>query len=165
MKLAGYWQRFKEKYIRFLRAESRTPEGWHLKPGIKELLAFCRSRGKLALLTGNVRQGARIKLAALGIAEYFPTGGFGEEPISRPQLARLAFEEACRYYKTEFSKERTFVIGDTVYDIRAGHSIGAKSIAVATGTVSVEQLSKAGADLLVKDFLSGAQKVRDFISS
>ncbi|HUU26389.1 MAG TPA: HAD family hydrolase, partial [archaeon] len=118
--LSVYWRRFREKYIKLLRTESRNPDGWFLYPGVKPLLEFCSSLGSLALLTGNVREGAYIKLSTLGIAEYFPTGGFGEECISRSQLAKLAFEEASRHFETEYTPERTFLFGDTVPDIQAG---------------------------------------------
>ena len=53
--LDACWLRFKEKYIQYLRAESKSPEGWRLMPGVKQLLEHCNSLGKMALLTGNVR--------------------------------------------------------------------------------------------------------------
>ena len=162
--LTEYWEAFKEKYIAYLQAESLDPSGWSLMPGVAELVEFTASLGSLALLTGNVREGALIKLSVLGLAKYFPTGGFGEQAVSRQQLAETAFAEACKYYGTEFSRERTFVLGDTVHDILAAKAIRARSIAVATGTVSAEELAGAGADLLVENFLDGAQAVRRFIS-
>ena len=91
-------------------------------------------------------------------------GGFGEKSITRSQLARVAWEEAEKYYQTVFSPESIFVIGDTTSDIQAGKSIGARTIAVATGTVSQKDLSAAGADLLVSDFTSGAENVQRLIS-
>ena len=105
-----------------------------------------------------------IKLSVLGLAEYFPTGGFGEHSITRQRLAEIALDEACTYYGTDFPAERTFVLGDTAHDILAAKAIRARSIAVATGTVSADELEEAGADLLVENFLEGAQAVRRFIS-
>ena len=162
--LTEYWLSFKEKYIEYLRAESLDPGSWTLMPGVAELVEFTASLGSLALLTGNVRDGAKIKLSVLGLAKYFPTGGFGEQTVSRPRLAEITFAEACSYYGIEFSPERTFVLGDTAHDIQAAKAIRARSIAVATGTVSAQDLASAGADLLVENFLTGAQKVRRFIS-
>ncbi|MBN2288652.1 MAG: HAD hydrolase-like protein, partial [Candidatus Glassbacteria bacterium] len=103
------------------------------------------------------------KLETLGVAGYFPTGGFGEHLISRSQLAVLAFDEARRYFRTEFSPEQTFVIGDTVRDIEAGRSIGARTVAVATGTVGLGELAAAGADLAVENFAAGAERVFRFL--
>jgi len=160
-----YWVQFRKGYVEYLRRESLEPRGWTLLPGVKSLLEFCRSLGRLALLTGNVREGAYIKLSTLGVADYFPTGGFGEELISRGQLAGMAYNQACKHFQTEFPPESTFVIGDTVRDIQAGRSIGARTLAVATGTVDFEELVAAGADLPVKDFDSGAEQVRRFLGS
>ena len=162
--LTEFWLEFRERYIGYLQDESLDPRRWHLFPGVAELVEFTASAGSLALLTGNVREGALIKLSVLGLADYFPTGGFGEQSISRQRLAEIALDEACRYYETEFSPKRTFVLGDTVHDILAAKAIRARSIAVATGTVSADELAGAGADLLVENFLEGAQAVRRFIS-
>jgi phosphoglycolate phosphatase-like HAD superfamily hydrolase len=162
--IAPCWHRFRDMYIELLGRESRQPENWRLMPGVEPLLEFCSRQGSLALLTGNIREGAYIKLAALGIEEYFPVGGFGEKSITRSQLAKVAWEEAEKYYQTVFSPDDIFVIGDTTSDIQAGKSIGARTIAVATGTVSQKELSEAGADLLVSDFASGADNVRRLIS-
>ena len=159
------WLRFKKGYIEYLRAESQDPRDWTLLPGVEPMLEHCRSLGSLALLTGNVREGAYIKLAALGVAEYFPTGSFGEDLISRDRLAELAFEQACEYFQTGFSPECTFVIGDTVRDVKAGHTIGARTVAVATGTISFAELAASGADLSVKNLESEAKTVCRFFSS
>ena len=162
--LAGRWLRFKANYIRYLQRASRNPRGWKLMPGVEELVRYSSEQGKLALLTGNVRDGALIKLTAFGLADYFPIGGFGEDNVTRDELAEQAFRIACSHYRVEFPRERTFVFGDTTHDIRAARAIQAKSVGVATGTVSAEDLARAGADLLVSDFLSGAEAVRRFIS-
>ena len=162
--LTGRWLRFKDNYIRYLEHASHDPRGWKLMPGVEELVRYSSEKGKLALLTGNVRDGALIKLTAFGLADYFPTGGFGEDNVTRAELAEQAFRTACSHYRAEFSRERTFVFGDTTHDIQAARAIRAKSVGVATGTVSAADLANAGADLLVADFLSGAEAVRRFIS-
>ncbi len=159
-----YWRRFRSRYLELLELESRAPRGWRLMPGVSPLLEFCAARGKMALLTGNVLEGARIKLATLGIDHFFPTGGFGEKNITRAALAAEALEESRRHYGLNFAPERTFVIGDTTHDIQAGQFIGARVIAVATGTVDAEELRAAGATLLVPDFAQGAEEVRRFIA-
>jgi phosphoglycolate phosphatase len=159
------WMEFKTLYVGFLRRESVGAAGWTLMPGVRELLEFCSGLGRLALLTGNVVEGARIKLATLGVDSYFPTGGFGEEPVTRSRLAEVALDEARRYYHADFPPRRTFVLGDTVRDIEAGRAIGAHTVAVATGTVSFETLAAAGAELTVRDFASEADRVRRFLSA
>ena len=51
----------------------------------------------------------------------------------------------------EFSPERIFVIGDTPHDVACARAIGAKAIAVATGSFSAEQLRECGADAVFTD--------------
>lgn len=162
--IATYWEDFRRHYIDYLRQESRTPEEWILYPGVTKLLETTSRLGCLALLTGNLREGALIKLGALGVDRYFATGGFGEDSITRSELARLAYDESCRHFGVRFAPERTMVIGDTVRDVVAGKSIGARTLAVATGTVSFEELESAGADLVVRDFQSGREQVERFLA-
>ncbi|MEA2063426.1 MAG: HAD hydrolase-like protein, partial [Gemmatimonadota bacterium] len=78
--------------------------------------------------------------------------------------ARAAFKEARAHFQTDFLPGNTFVIGDTQKDIEAGRAIGARTVAVATGPVSAEDLASAGPDLLVDNFASGAETVRQFFS-
>ncbi|MBN2289629.1 MAG: HAD family hydrolase, partial [Candidatus Glassbacteria bacterium] len=56
------WLHFRQGYLEHLRAESEDPRGWTLLPGVKPLLERCSRLGSMALLTGNVREGAYIKL-------------------------------------------------------------------------------------------------------
>jgi len=162
--LLPYWEKFREGYITYLKKESLTPKDWVLYPGVRELVESAKTLGCLALLTGNVREGALIKLGTLDMARYFPTGGFGETSITRNELSDLAYKEACRHFGVEFAPGRTAVIGDTVRDVRAGQAIGARTLAVATGTVSFEELVASGADLVVRDFLSGRDEVEKFLT-
>ena len=163
--ISPYWQDFRSHYIEYLRQESLTPQEWILFPGVRELLETTSRLGRLALLTGNVREGAMIKLGALKVDHFFDTGGFGETSVTRSELARLAYEEACRHFGVRFEPAHTLVIGDTVRDVVAGKSIGARTLAVATGTVSFQELVDAGADLVVRDFLSGRKELERFIEN
>ena len=45
-----------------------------------------------------------------------------------------------------------FVIGDTALDVAAGKRAGYRTVAVATGWDSTDDLKKAGPDLIIKDF-------------
>ncbi|MEA2064567.1 MAG: HAD hydrolase-like protein, partial [Gemmatimonadota bacterium] len=140
-----YWRSFEEGYLELLQAESENPEGWALFPGVKQLLDHCSSLGDLALLTGNVRRGAYIKLSALGVDSYFPTGAFGEELIDRSGLARAAFKEARAHFQTDFLPGNTFVIGDTQKDIEAGRAIGARTVSAPDAKLSTSRSGPADA--------------------
>ena len=95
----------------------------------------------LGLLTGNVEPGARIKLTAAGInPDRFRVNAFGSDHEHRPQLPAIAQRRASETLGLEIVGERLVVIGDTPADIECGRSLGARSIGVASGHYTVEQL-------------------------
>ncbi len=116
----------------------------------------------LALLTGNFKEVAYLKLGAVGLAGYFPVGAFGNEKINRVELFDLALERAKEYYQVNFSKANIFVVGDSKSDIETAKKNSARSIAVSTGRTSFEDLSSAQPDLLVNE-LSDYQRIIEFI--
>lgn len=95
------------------------------------------------LLTGNTRAGARAKLKYYGLAEFFSDGAFAEDTSSRSSIATRALELAKQ--AGPVGDETIFVIGDTPHDIECAKAIGAKTIAVATGGYSVDELRPHGA--------------------
>ena len=95
------------------------------------------------LLTGNTRGGARAKLSYYGLAEYFADGAFAEDTGDRASIARRALDLARR--SGPIAEERLFVIGDTPHDIHCANAIAARTIAVATGPYSVDELAAEGA--------------------
>ena len=52
----------------------------------------------------------------------------------------------------DFPPERVFIIGDTPHDVACGKAIGAKTIAVATGSFSVAELEACNPDHTFADF-------------
>ena len=118
-----------------------------LHPGVREVLEFL-SRDKrviAGLVTGNIEAGAQIKLKHLNLHGHFILGAFGHEHADRNEIARLALRRAEAQLKPGQNFRAKFLIGDTPFDIRAAHAIGAQSIGVATGTYSEQQLREAGA--------------------
>jgi len=111
-------------------------------PHVREILECLRSRADVRsyLLTGNTRAGARAKLAHYDLLRYFPAGAFAEDPGSRASIATRALELAQR--DGPVSPDRVFVIGDTPHDIECAAAIGARTIAVATGGYTVEELAQ-----------------------
>lgn len=94
----------------------------------------------LGLLTGNVRLGAELKLRRFDLWGQFNTGGFGDDSHDRNQIARVAKQRATRLLQRELSGDEIVVIGDTPLDIACAKAIGAKSLAVATGSSPVPDL-------------------------
>jgi phosphoglycolate phosphatase len=111
--------------------------------GVREALDAVHAHTEIhqALLTGNLREGARLKLSYLGIWHYFEFGAFAEDSHLRDELGPFALARAKEKLGIEFPPDRVWIIGDTPHDIACGKAIGAKTIAVATGAFSVEQLS------------------------
>jgi phosphoglycolate phosphatase-like HAD superfamily hydrolase len=108
----------------------------------KEILDYLSGKGfELGLITGNLEEIAMAKLKLAGLDNYFSFGGFGDH-LSRIEVAR----EAIKNLNGEF-----FLVGDTPLDIQAGKAVGAKTIGVATGIFSKEDLDEAGADFVVEN--------------
>jgi phosphoglycolate phosphatase len=115
----------------------------HIKPGIPEALEAVHAHPEIhqALLTGNLHEGARLKLSYLGLWKYFEFGAFADDSPVRDELGPFALARAKEKLGITFPPERVWIIGDTPHDVACGKAIGAKTIAVATGAFSVEELS------------------------
>jgi phosphoglycolate phosphatase-like HAD superfamily hydrolase len=131
--------RFLRTYERHLPGSLGRRDGSVL-PGVREILADLRDRDGVEsfLLTGNTEEGARAKLAHYGLSEFFATGAFCVDSGARASIAHRALDLAG-------DAETAYVIGDTPHDVAAGHAIGARTIAVATGTYDAGALEAAGA--------------------
>ena len=119
-----------------------TPERVRALAGIPELLEALESHAGvvLALLTGNLEQGARLKLGGAALNRYFPFGAFGSDSADRNELPPIAVERAAAHCGRQFAGEDVVIIGDSVYDVRCGVPYGATTIAVASGKTPAETL-------------------------
>jgi phosphoglycolate phosphatase len=122
-----------------------------LMPGVRELLDELSSDPEMhpALLTGNYKVAAHIKLAHFGVGDYFSWGAFGEDSPDRAELAQLALGRAAARTVPRVACDNAVVIGDTPHDVACARAIGARVIAVATGNSSLDELLEAGADSVV----------------
>lgn len=125
-----------------------------LKPGAAELVSRVSSFPSVvpALLTGNVKRGAQIKLSAAGLWDRFLFGVFGDEAPLRTELGPIALARALEQTGRAFSPAETVVVGDARADVECGRAIGARVVAVATGRTSAEELRAAGADTVLSSF-------------
>jgi phosphoglycolate phosphatase-like HAD superfamily hydrolase len=158
--------RFKDAYVRHLAIELEKPgvarKG--LMPGVRELLDALAPRDDvyLALLTGNYEAGARLKLEYFDLWKYFSCGAFGDEAPHRNVLVPKALTTVAACGGPAFAAADAIVIGDTPLDVGCAIHAGARSLGVATGSHSVEQLQAAGADAVLKD-LSDTDEVLGII--
>jgi len=133
--------RLRDAYLSLLA--TTLPEGkGRLHPGIQAALDAIHAHPEIhqGLLTGNLEEGARLKLSHLGIWRYFEFGAFANDSANRNELGPFALRRARALLGIDFSPRNVFIIGDTPHDIACGKAIGAKTIAVATGTFSVAEL-------------------------
>jgi len=150
-----FLERFRKAYLRHLAIELQQPAAARkgLMPGVRELLDALTPREDLylALLTGNYEAGARMKLEYFDLWNYFPCGAFGDDAPHRNVLVPIALRtvEACG--GPAFEPSAAIVIGDTPLDVACAAHVGARSLAVATGSHSVEELRVAGADVVLPD--------------
>lgn len=129
------------------RLPERRPYG-SVYSGIIDILDEVRSRPDLTqgLLTGNIRRGAQLKLEHYDVFHYFEFGAFADDHHDRNELPPFARARAEALHQVSFPARSIFVIGDTPHDIACGKAIGARTIGVATGRFSTDDLARAGAD-------------------
>jgi len=155
--------RFREVYIRHLIVELQKPGARKgVMPGVRDLLDALSQRDDVyvALLTGNYEAGARIKLEYFDLWRYFPCGAFGDEAPNRNGLVPKAIARVAACGGPSFSATDAVVIGDTPLDVACAAFAGARSIAVATGGHTVEELRAAGADVAMHDLSDTSQVLR-----
>lgn len=129
-------------------------------PGVLELLESLQDREDilLGLLTGNVEAGATNKLAYFGLRHFFQCGGFADDLLERNDVAHAARLRAERHLGRPIDESVTlWVIGDTPHDVTCGRHIGARVLAVATGSHTVDELQSSQPDHVVSDLTDTKQ--------
>lgn len=143
------------RYVELLQEElDRADHRAYTLPGVPELLDALEKRDDviLGLLTGNVIEGARAKLAAVGLdPDRFVVGAYGSDHEARGELPTIARQRVVDSHGHEFSGQDIVIIGDTPSDIQCGQSIGVRAIGVATGHYSVQELLDCGAYAAFED--------------
>jgi phosphoglycolate phosphatase len=144
----GHWK------LEFLAdlAEAMVKDPGHCLPGVMELVRSCSENPQfaLALGTGNVEEGARMKLAPHGLNGYFTTGGFGSDGDTRADVIATGIRRAEGLNGGAFNY--VVILGDTPHDILCGQANGCFTVGVATGPFSQQELLGCGADLCLPDF-------------
>ena len=143
---------FLDDYLRGLEELLPQTNG-RILPGVAEILERLHAREDrvLALLTGNLSRGAELKLRRYGLWDYFEFGAFADDHHDRNQLGPFARTRACERHNFDFPPSAIDVIGDTPHDIACGNAFGARTIAVATGSSTREQLARHSPDFVFDD--------------
>ncbi len=142
--------KYRRAFARYLEEELRSQPPTAL-PGARELIARLHHRSDvvLGLITGNIEEGARLKLMYAGFdPQVFHVAAFGNEALDRDELAALALRHAAEA-GILVEKGRPVVVGDTPLDIKSGRAVGARVVAVATGPYPEERLAALQPDVLL----------------
>lgn len=156
-------EHFKNRYFELLSENiSKDLPEKRIYPGVNELIKKLDGNPeiKLGLLTGNWERGAKIKLGHFDLNKYFSFGAYGSDSINRNDLLPIALKR-CEEFNN-IQPKNTVVIGDTPKDVECATVHGALSLAVATGSYSVQNLRDEGADWAV-DNLTDHSKIIDWI--
>jgi phosphoglycolate phosphatase len=133
-------------------------------PGVREVLARLEDKGcLLGLLTGNLSGIAYAKMRQAGLAQYFPTGGFGEESVDRADLVPVALAHAAKTFGMPLSATEVVLVGDTPLDVAAGQAHGAFTCGVATGRFSSDALRATGAHLVLESLADHERAVEELL--
>lgn len=131
--------------------------------GVRELLDALRERERagdpltLGLLTGNYPETGRMKVRAAGLdPAWFPVTVFGDDGPDRRSLVPVARERHAAHSGRHLDGDRVIVIGDTPRDVDCARAHGCRSLAVATGSHTLDELERAGADLTLGDLTDTA---------
>src|SRR4029078_12308944 len=115
---------------------------FELLPGVRETLEALAAhpRYKSALVTGNIKPMAELKMELVGLDRFFTLpGAFGEESHNRRALPARAAERIRKHLQMNLAPEQFIVIGDTPNDIDCAHHFGARAVAVGTGRFYSEE--------------------------
>jgi phosphoglycolate phosphatase len=144
-----------ERYVGLLARELERPTTrTTIMPGVPPLLDRLEAEPGvvLGLLTGNLAEGAALKLRSGGIApERFRVGAYGSDAAHRPDLPPIAARRAAPIFGREPRGAEIVIIGDTPADVACGAGIEARALGVATGSYSVADLHACGAHAVFED--------------
>ncbi len=137
-----------------------TGNGSHVieaMPGAREVLQRIQEHPRYAsaLLTGNIKPAAYLKLEITGLSEFFELpGAFGDESFDRRDLPAIAAQRINEHLGANLQPEQFIVIGDTPNDIACARHFGARVLSVATGRIhSEDDLRVCEPDVLLPDLL------------
>lgn len=124
-------------------------------PGAKATLEYLATEKNIhqGVLTGNLREVARIKLEVFGLDIHvdLESSAYGADHTERTKLVAIAQSRASTRTGVTFENRNTVLVGDTPKDIEAGTTAGVRVIGVASGKSSAQELREAGGTVIVTD--------------
>ncbi|MGB7345976.1 MAG: HAD family hydrolase [Pirellulaceae bacterium] len=154
--------RLQQRYM-LLFPDVLRQQGGAVMKGVPDLLDRLHSdhRVRTCVMTGNLTQTGEEKLRHFDLLKYVHWTSGGQFDACRNDLAHRTARMISQLHGAEAASD-VIVIGDTVADIHCGQAIGAKVIAVCTGSHDRELLEKAKPDFVLED-LSNTEAVFDLL--
>ncbi len=113
----------------------------------------------LGVATGNSNRGLARVLEEHGLGHLFVSLQTADNHPSKPNPSMMHTAIA----ETGSHIEAAVMVGDTSFDMMMAKNAGCKSVGVAWGYHSVEDLNKAGANHVVSSFFDIPERVRELI--
>jgi phosphoglycolate phosphatase-like HAD superfamily hydrolase len=156
-------ERLWERYLAHLE-ERLSDDPVEVLPGVGDLLSVLAEHDDIGvgLLTGNIHGGARLKLDSGGLWGHFRFGSYGSDHEERDELPAIAVSRARALWGDLVRAEAAIVVGDTPRDVACGRAGGTRTLAVATGSYSLQELEAVGPDHVLPD-LSATLDVLDLL--
>ena len=130
-----------------------APSGYRagpLFPGVSDGLAALRRQGiPMGIVTGKSAEGMRVVFEDHDLRDHFVVVETADLHPSKPDPSMVLTAAE----RSQVDPSRTWVIGDTTYDIEMARSAGARAIGVEWGNHPSSALRAAGADAVLGDFL------------
>ena len=145
--------------------ETLEARGGQVFPGVTSLLNDLHrdERVRVCVMTGNLIKTGEQKLRHFDLLRYVQWVSGGEHDADRDDLARRTARIVQERHGSAAADD-IIVIGDTVADIRCGHAIGAKVIAVCTGSHDRERLESENPSVVLDD-LAHTDSIFDLLVS
>lgn len=153
---AAELKKIKTKYLEILPQEIHAvirAKKYDILPGVQKFLDLLSKNKEiiLGLGTGNLKEGASIKLAPSKLEKYFSVGGYGEDGHTREEMLRAAVKRAEKKFKTKLTPDQVYVVGDTHRDVCAAKNCGFHSAVLTNGFGDAQKIQRAAAELEMKD--------------
>ncbi|WP_236242206.1 HAD family hydrolase [Streptomyces sp. CC228A] len=111
-----------------------------------------------SVLTGNIAPNAHVKLSAFDLDSLvdLTVGAYGADALQRPDLVDVS-RERIRHRYGAGQDVPVVLVGDTPRDVEAALATGCQVLAVASGIHSRDELSAAGASVVLPDLSDTAK--------
>lgn len=156
------WGAFPEAHLQTLYLEelgARITGRASALPGAHRAVAALAEQAQVGLLTGNWREGARIKLSAIDLWWEGPSA-FGDDAVDRNLLVPVARQRA---QAAGHPVRRVVVIGDTPKDVECARAGNAIAVAVKTGFATEASLEQSRPDLMLADLEQGLDAILELL--